>query len=192
MMNTCSDSALILEVAEIVRRAAKIPDRVPIHPESSLSDDLRIDSLDFVAVILQLQDHFEVVIEEEAVPHLCRVADLAAYLAGTEAVSSIVKLGGVSVTWRSIVHECFQHTWVGRVVDGAAGAQHPKGFPESRLTGDQNPSTSDGFACSRGLRPAGIPVVACPAPVVSGSRRTWVFCTRLRMGCSGRQPGACR
>jgi acyl carrier protein len=81
MMTICSDTTLILEVAEIVRRAAKIPHRVPIHAESSLFDDLRIDSLDFVAVILQLQDHFEVVIEEEAVPHLCRVADLAAYLA---------------------------------------------------------------------------------------------------------------
>jgi acyl carrier protein len=81
MMNTCSETTLILEVAEIVRRAAKIPQGVPIQAESSLSDDLRIDSLDFVAVILQLQDHFEVVIEEEAVPHLCRVADLAAYLA---------------------------------------------------------------------------------------------------------------
>ena len=81
MMAITPDAALIVEVAGIVRRAANIPQRVPIHAESLLFDDLRLDSLDLVAVILQLQDHFEVVIEEDAVPHLCRVADLAAYLA---------------------------------------------------------------------------------------------------------------
>jgi acyl carrier protein len=80
-MTTRSDSRLIVEVAGIVRRAAQIPQRVPISAGSLLFDDLRLDSLDLVAVILQLQDHFEVVIEEDAVPHLCRVADLAAYLA---------------------------------------------------------------------------------------------------------------
>ena len=32
-------------------------------------------------MILQFQDHFDVVIDEDAVPNLCRVADLAAYLA---------------------------------------------------------------------------------------------------------------
>jgi len=81
MMTTRSDETLIVEVAGIVRRAAKIPRRVPISAESLLFDDLRIDSLDSLAVILQLQDQFEVVIEEDAVPHLCRVADLVAYLA---------------------------------------------------------------------------------------------------------------
>jgi acyl carrier protein len=80
-MTTNIDSAMISEVAGVVRAAAKIPPSVPILAESSLFDDLRIDSLDFVAVILRLQDHFEVVIEEDAVPNLCRVADLAAYLA---------------------------------------------------------------------------------------------------------------
>jgi acyl carrier protein len=81
MVTTGWDETLIVEVAGIVRTAAKIPQRVPISAESLLFDDLRIDSLDFVAVILQLQDHFEVVIEEDAVPNLCRVADLAAHLA---------------------------------------------------------------------------------------------------------------
>ena len=47
---------------------------------SRLVEDLAIDSLDLVGLILQLQDHFDVVIEEDAVPNLCRVADLAAYL----------------------------------------------------------------------------------------------------------------
>ncbi len=80
MVTTLLDSTWIGEVAEIVRKAAHIPQGVPIRDDSRLFDDLRLDSLDLVAVILQLQDHFEVVIEEDVVPHLCRVADLAAYL----------------------------------------------------------------------------------------------------------------
>ena len=63
-----------------MRKAAKMPAGVAITPESRLVEDLAIDSLDLVGVILQLQDHFDVVIEEDAVPNLCRVADLASYL----------------------------------------------------------------------------------------------------------------
>ena len=64
----------------IVRKSAKIPPSVPIDANSRLVEDLAIDSLDLIQLILQLQDHFEIVIEEDAVPNLCRVADLAAYL----------------------------------------------------------------------------------------------------------------
>ncbi len=80
MMTIDSDTNLIGEVAGIVRRAASIPPHIPIRAESLLFDDLRLDSLDVVAVVVHLQDHFEVVIEADAVPHLRRVADLAAYL----------------------------------------------------------------------------------------------------------------
>lgn len=71
---------LIVEVTAIVRKAAKIPARVAIGPESRLVEDLGIDSLDLVSLILQFQDHFDVVIEEDTVPHLCRVADIVACL----------------------------------------------------------------------------------------------------------------
>ena len=81
MVTTASDSRFIEEVAGVVRRAARIPQGTQVRENSRLLDDLGIDSLDLLAVILQLQDHFEVVIEADAVPHLCRVADLAAYLA---------------------------------------------------------------------------------------------------------------
>ena len=81
MTASMTQATLIAEVAEIVRKAARIPSRVPIDRHSRLIEDLAIDSLDLVSVILQIQDHFDVVIEEDAVPHLCRVADLAAYLA---------------------------------------------------------------------------------------------------------------
>jgi len=80
MSATANQASLIAEVIGIVRQAAKIPPRVPIGADSRLVEDLAIDSLDLVGVILQLQDHFDVAIEEDAVPNLCRVADLAAYL----------------------------------------------------------------------------------------------------------------
>jgi acyl carrier protein len=81
MTPTMTEPALVAEVVDIIRKTAKLPSRVPITSGTRLVEDLAIDSLDLVGVILQLQDHFDVVIEEDAVPNLCRVADLAAYLA---------------------------------------------------------------------------------------------------------------
>ena len=71
---------LVVEVAAIVRKAARIPARVPVGPDSRLIEDLAIDSLDLVSLILEFQDQFDVVIDDEAVPNLCRVADIVAYL----------------------------------------------------------------------------------------------------------------
>jgi acyl carrier protein len=77
---TSSQTNLIGAVIGIVRESAKIPPPISVNASSRLVEDLAIDSLDLVNLILMLQDHFEVAIEEEAVPHLCRIADLAAYL----------------------------------------------------------------------------------------------------------------
>jgi acyl carrier protein len=82
---------LIDQVTAIVRRAAKIPAKVAIRPESRLVEDLAIDSLDLVGAILQIQDHFDVVIDEDAVPNLCRVADIAAYLAACREAPSALR-----------------------------------------------------------------------------------------------------
>lgn len=82
MTTTLPATPLFAEVVAVIRKAAKIPPRVAITPDSRLVEDLAIDSLDLVGLILQLQDHFDVVIDEDDVPNLCRVADLAAYLAG--------------------------------------------------------------------------------------------------------------
>jgi acyl carrier protein len=68
------------EVTAIVRKAAKIPAKVAIRPESRLVEDLAIDSLDLVSLVLQFQDRFDVVFDEDAVPNLCRVADIVDYL----------------------------------------------------------------------------------------------------------------
>ena len=81
MIQTITDErALAQEVAMVIRRAAKIPNSVVIEPDSRLVEDLGVDSLDLVGVILQVQDHFDVVIEEGAVTNLCCVRDLTAYL----------------------------------------------------------------------------------------------------------------
>ena len=80
MSTATKQASLIADVIGIVRRTAKIPPRVPICADSRLVEDLAIDSLDLVGVILEIQDRFGIVIDEDAVPHLCRVADLAAHL----------------------------------------------------------------------------------------------------------------
>jgi acyl carrier protein len=81
MIATTERALLIHQVIAIVRKAAKLPAGAAITPESRLVEDLMIDSLDLVSLVLQVQDHFDVVIEEEAVPNLRSVADLAGYLA---------------------------------------------------------------------------------------------------------------
>jgi acyl carrier protein len=80
MATATTDARLITEIAAVVRHAARIPLRMPIGADSRLVEDLAIDSLDLVGVVLRIQDHFDVVIEEDAVTHLRRVADLAAYV----------------------------------------------------------------------------------------------------------------
>lgn len=76
-----SSPTLLAEVAQAVRTAAKVPPQVVIADSSRLIEDLNIDSLDLVGVLLQIQDHFDIVIEDEDVPNLRRVSDLADYVA---------------------------------------------------------------------------------------------------------------
>jgi acyl carrier protein len=71
------DSRLVAEVADIVRQAAKVPPHLVIQAESRLIEDLAIDSLDLVGVLLAVQDRFDIVIDDEIVPSLTRVVDLA-------------------------------------------------------------------------------------------------------------------
>ena len=81
MIATSERDRLTEQVTALVRKGAKIPAQVVIRPESRLVEDLAIDSLDLVSLVLQVQDHFDVVFDEDAVPNLCRVADLVEYLA---------------------------------------------------------------------------------------------------------------
>jgi len=71
------DSTLVNEVAGIVRQTAKVPPQVTITADSRLVEDLAIDSLDLVGVLLAVQDHFDIVIDDDVVPSLRRIVDLA-------------------------------------------------------------------------------------------------------------------
>jgi acyl carrier protein len=82
-MTTFTDEpGLLGDLARIIRGVAKIQPAVPIVAETRLVDDLAIDSLDLVAIVLQIQEDFGVVIDDDAVQHLCRVSDLADHVAG--------------------------------------------------------------------------------------------------------------
>ncbi len=73
--------ALVAQIGGIVRNAAKIPPQTIITGESRLIEDLGIDSLDLVGVVLAVSDHFDVAIEDDLVPSLRRVVDLAEHVA---------------------------------------------------------------------------------------------------------------
>ena len=53
---------------------------VAITPDSLLLEELALDSLDLVAVILRLQDHFQVEVDPDEIPALRSVGDLIATL----------------------------------------------------------------------------------------------------------------
>ncbi len=76
-----TDSTLLADIADSVRSVARIPQDVAITGDSLLVEDLAIDSLDLVGIFLKIQDHFDVAINDDDVPSLRRVADLAQYVA---------------------------------------------------------------------------------------------------------------
>jgi acyl carrier protein len=80
-MEPMTDPTLMAEISSIVRHAGRIQNQVAITAESRLVEDLAIDSLDLVNVVLKIQDHFDVAIDDEDMPNLRRVTDLAAYVA---------------------------------------------------------------------------------------------------------------
>ncbi len=75
-----SDASLTARLAQVVRKVGKVPADRPVETSTRLVEDLGIDSLDLVAVFLQVQDEFDVVIEDDDVAALKTVADLAAYV----------------------------------------------------------------------------------------------------------------
>jgi acyl carrier protein len=75
------EASLLGEVIAVVRSAGKLRPGVEVDAEKRLVDDLGIDSLDLVGVFLSIQDQYDVVIDDDDVPRLLRVADLAEYVA---------------------------------------------------------------------------------------------------------------
>ncbi len=75
-----AEASLLGEVIDVVRAAGKLRPGVDVDAEKRLVDDLGIDSLDLVGVFLSIQDQYDVVIDDDDVPRLLRVADLAEYV----------------------------------------------------------------------------------------------------------------
>jgi acyl carrier protein len=65
-------------VTEAIRAVSSRARQVPITPGSLLLEELALDSLDLVAVILQIQDRFQVEIDPDEITNLRCVDDLVA------------------------------------------------------------------------------------------------------------------
>lgn len=74
------DPQLFDGVCGLIRSVVKLDPSVHIAPESTLVDDLGVDSLDLVSVFLEVQDAFGVVVDEEDLNGIVSVADLVAYV----------------------------------------------------------------------------------------------------------------
>ncbi len=67
-------------VAETIRSISARARATTITTNSLLLEDLALDSLDLVAVILRIQDHFQVEIDPDEITSLRSVSDLVASL----------------------------------------------------------------------------------------------------------------
>lgn len=76
-----NDFELFEALRDLVRSVARIDPSVPMTPESTLVEDLGVDSLDLVSVYLQVQDDFDVVVGEEDVAGIRTLGELARYVA---------------------------------------------------------------------------------------------------------------
>jgi acyl carrier protein len=79
-MELMMSSNSLSDVTGIVQRFGRIKPGAEITPEARFVEDLAIDSLDLVDVLLKIQDHFDIAIDDEDVPNLRRVSDLASYV----------------------------------------------------------------------------------------------------------------
>ncbi len=67
---------VIAVIADIIRSVSAKAREVSITANARLLEDLALDSLDLVAVVLRLQDHYEVEIDPDELPAVTRVGDL--------------------------------------------------------------------------------------------------------------------
>jgi acyl carrier protein len=63
-------------ISEAIRSVSPAARQAAIAPSSLLLEELALDSLDLVAVILRLQDHYQVEIDPDEIPEMRHVADL--------------------------------------------------------------------------------------------------------------------
>ena len=69
-------SGLLAIIVEAIRGVSPKARHVSITPDSLLLEELALDSLDLVAVILQIQDRFQVELDPDEIPNLRSVEDL--------------------------------------------------------------------------------------------------------------------
>jgi acyl carrier protein len=67
---------VIVVIADMIRSISAKARDVTITSSSRLQEELALDSLDLVAVILRLQDHYNVEIDPDEIPAITRVSDL--------------------------------------------------------------------------------------------------------------------
>jgi acyl carrier protein len=71
---------LMNAIAEAIRSVSARAQEASISPSSLLLEDLALDSLDMVAVVIRIQDDFQVEIDPDEIRTLRTVGDLAASL----------------------------------------------------------------------------------------------------------------
>ncbi len=64
------------ELIQNIRTTAKIPSKVLITSTSRFQDDLGVDSLDFVSILLNIQDDFGIEWTDEEISGILTVSDL--------------------------------------------------------------------------------------------------------------------
>ncbi len=67
---------VIAVIADMIRSISAKAREVTITSSSRLHEELALDSLDLVAVILRLQDHYNVEIDPDEISAITRVSDL--------------------------------------------------------------------------------------------------------------------
>jgi acyl carrier protein len=67
---------VIAVIADMIRSISAKARDVTITSSSRLQEELGLDSLDLVAVILRLQDHYNVEIDPDEISAITRVSDL--------------------------------------------------------------------------------------------------------------------
>jgi acyl carrier protein len=80
-LNGTSHTDLIAVVGESIRSVSAKARALQVNPDTLLLEELGLDSLDMVAVILRIQDHFQVEIDPDEIPNLRSVDDLVVSLA---------------------------------------------------------------------------------------------------------------
>ncbi len=77
-MNTPTDAAVLAGVEDVARRALDWTGS--LAPETSLIDALELDSLRMLTLVVELEDHFQICLEEGDEAGLTTVADLVGLL----------------------------------------------------------------------------------------------------------------